>query len=774
MSQSKAQQAHDFYSKKHRSTLLRTRLVVFVLLMALTPLIGIATRDTLVTQQALKTNAEEALKSSATQTANSLDVFLQTRLNSIATEALFNEFVTFLSLAPKPPSIVRAYAFNLLKKLKENDNDYVISYALLDPNGNVILETAGGINQDSEAEELYFSEALSSAEPIVSTITYSNDGKASVTFAAKILDTNLDRDILGILRVKYDPAILQDLIVGNAGSSPSTSVLLLDQFDIRMADSQNPELVLKSIIPLEPEAYLLAVQTHRLLDIPAEEQATNYVEFKSALDNAANEPLFTADITPNTPGDDTVAVAFLETQPWSIVYSRPTDVVLADVQQQIRTNIILVIVISILITILATYLVIRLASPIISLTKTAEAISAGDLSVRSGINTDDEIGLLANTFDMMSSEIQELVSGLERHVEERTSELKLRGAELEKAIEQSKKHANELQTIAEIGQYLSTEKELEFLLPLITRTVSERFGFYHVGIFLLNESRKYAVLRAANSPGGQKMLDRQHKLEVGQVGIVGDVTATGIPRIALDTGKDAIFFNNPDLPETHSEMALPLVARGVIIGALDVQSTDPNAFTESDVATLNLLADQIAIAIDNVRLLEESQKALEESQTLFREYLAEAWQKKTTTEIMGYHQTLTGGQVITGREFDKISGSNGDEQDTLTVPIKLRDQVIGTLNIRPNAGSREWSEDEVNIAQAVTERLGLALDNARLFEETSSRASRERLVTDITTKIRSTTDPQEMISTAVEELRRVLNVKKIEIVPGKLRPQQDE
>jgi len=773
MIQSAPGQTKKIQKRRYQTTLLRTRLVLFVLLVALTPLIGIATRDTLLTQQALKNSAEDSLKSSAVQTANSLDVFLKKTLDSVSTEALFSEFVTCLSLSPSPPPIVRAYASNLLKELKTKGGEYIVSYALLDVNGTVILDTVGTNVQNNESEEVYFLQALSSKEPIVSTITYSGDEKTTITFASKVVDINLSEDVIGVLRIKYDSAVLQDFIVKSAGTAIDTSVLLLDQFGIRMADSRNPDLILKSIVPLEPEAYLLAVQTHRLLNIPAEEQATNFVEFKSALDNATNDPLFTADITPNTPGNDTIAVAFLQTQPWLIVYSLPTDVVFADAEKQIRTNIILVVAISILITIIATYLVIRLASPIISLTKTAEAISEGDLSVRSEIDTDDEIGLLAKTFDMMSSEIQELVTSLEQRVAKRTSELEHRSKELEKTTRQSEKHAKDLQTIADVGQYLSTEKELEFLLPLITQTVSERFGFYHTGIFLLNDNKKYAVLRAANSPGGQKMLARQHKLEVGQIGIVGNVTSTGIPRIALDTGTDAVHFNNPDLPETHSEMALPLIARGNIIGALDVQSTVPNAFTDTDISTLGLLADQIAIAIDNVRLLEDSRNALKESQAVFREYLTDAWQKKSTSEIIGYHQTLTGGQVITDREIKEISIPANAEKDTLSVPIKLRDQVIGTLNIRPNTDGRTWSTDEVNIVQSITERLGLALDNARLFEETSSRASRERLVSDITTKIRSTNDPQEMIKTAIEELRNALGATRVEVVPKKVSSRTD-
>jgi GAF domain-containing protein len=242
----------------------------------------------------------------------------------------------------------------------------------------------------------------------------------------------------------------------------------------------------------------------------------------------------------------------------------------------------------------------------------------------------------------------------------------------------------------------------------------------------------------------------------------------------LDTGADAVYFNNPDLPETHSEMALPLTARGIIIGALDVQSTIPNAFTDTDVSILGLLADQIAIANDNVRLLQESQQALAESQSVFREYLADAWQKKSTSEIMGYYQTLTGGQLITGKKNKEIDTPVDGEKNLLTVPIKLRDQVIGALNIRPNTDGRVWSTDEINIVQAITERLGLALDNARLFEETSSRASREHLVSDITAKIRSTNDPQEMIKTAVEELKRALAVTRVEIVPQKIAPPPDK
>lgn len=243
--------------------------------------------------------------------------------------------------------------------------------------------------------------------------------------------------------------------------------------------------------------------------------------------------------------------------------------------------------------------------------------------------------------------------------------------------------------------------------------------------------------------------------------------------MALETDEDSVFFKNPDLPDTRSEMAVPLIARGEIIGALDVQSTQPKAFLDEDVSIISLLADQVSIAIDNVRLLEEVKNSLAESQSLFTEYLANAWQKKSNSTIMGYFQTLTGGKIITAGTPEASTPLIAEENQVLSVPIQVRDQVIGILNIKPVSEGRVWNKDEMNIVEAVAERLGLALDNARLFEETSSRASRERLVSDITTKIRGTNDPQEMVRTAVEELQRALGASRIEIVPQKSAPPPD-
>ncbi len=416
-----------------------------------------------------------------------------------------------------------------------------------------------------------------------------------------------------------------------------------------------------------------------------------------------------------------------------------------------------------------------LASPIARLTEAAKRFSEGDLNAETGIASEDEIGLLAKTFNTMAKRLREMISTLEQRVAQRT-------ADLEAASRQSERRARELQTISEASRAISAEQDLEKLLTTVTRTVSERFDFYHVGIFLLDSTARYAVLRAANSAGGQKMLERGHSLEVGKVGIVGYVAATGAPRIALDVGADAVFFNNPDLPETRSEMALPLRVHGRIIGVLDVQSIQPNAFTRSDANTLGILADQVAIAIENARLLKETQQALTDIQTLYRQHLVQSWTEGAASGPIGYHQSISGGAILTetvdrpeirqaiqtGRP--SILQPNGRDRKkgqapALAVPIRLHDQVIGVLDVQALEPDRQWKEDELNIVEAIAERLALALENARLLEDAQHRAERERLVSEITTKVRATTDPQAMIQVAMEELQKALGGSRVHIVP---------
>jgi GAF domain-containing protein len=366
------------------------------------------------------------------------------------------------------------------------------------------------------------------------------------------------------------------------------------------------------------------------------------------------------------------------------------------------------------------------------------------------------------------NELDDIKTNLEQNIEERTAELAIRNQELARTNRLLLRHAKQFEALVQVAHAITSIRDLQTLLPRVAAVTSEYYGFYHVGVFLLDPSDEYAILAAANSEGGHRMLERGHRLRVGEQGIVGNVTATGQPRIALDVGTDAVYFNNPDMPDTHSEMALPLRIGDKIIGALDVQSTETGAFTNEDVETLSLLADQISLAIENARLFDRSKNALDELQMISRQSTREAWKNlPEQLKLLGYRYSTMGVSPL--KEPFRLShsgktNSHGMETGLFVVPIELRGEVIGNLVVQSPAGD-EWNADQKDLIKAVAERVALSVENARLFEETTMRAERERLVSEITGKIRSHNDPQAMIETAVNELRNALGASRVEIIP---------
>lgn len=373
-----------------------------------------------------------------------------------------------------------------------------------------------------------------------------------------------------------------------------------------------------------------------------------------------------------------------------------------------------------------------------------------------------------------NQDLRKLQTSLEERVEDRTREATERSQDLENANKSIRRRAEQFEAVTQVTQDITSIRDLRDLLPRIATVISEKFGFYHVGVFLLDEVNEYAVLSATNSKGGRKMLERKHRLRVGEQGIVGNVTQTGIPRIAMDVGADATFFDNPELPETHSEMALPLKSGGLIVGALDVQSKERSAFTQEDVQMLSLLANQVSLAIENARLFEETRKALSESEAVSRQTTREAWRSLPKDRgLIGYRYTLVGTSPLE-KPVDLTTAGNSNSKDSQTepgqivVPIELRGETIGTLVVQ-SPSTAHISQEQLDLIKAVAERVAISAENARLFDETTRRAERERMVSEITGKIRSVNDPQTMIQTAMEELRNALGASRVEVIPQTVR-----
>lgn len=431
-----------------------------------------------------------------------------------------------------------------------------------------------------------------------------------------------------------------------------------------------------------------------------------------------------------------------------------------ETRNAINVSILLVTAIFALATVTSYMIGERMTSPLKSLIETANDIIGGNLEAKAAIQSQDEIGTLSKTLNTMTASLRDLIQSLEQRVAERTSDLEME-------MKRGERRGRQYEAVTKVGQAINSIQNLQELLPQITDVISRQFGFYHVGIFLNDATNQYAVLSAANSEGGKRMLRRGHQLKIGEQGIVGYATGTGNPRIALNVGEDAVFFNNPDLPNTHSEMALPLKVSGSIIGALDVQSTEVNAFTEEDVEILTTLADLVSIAIQNARLYEQTQKSLADAEAIYRQYFRDTWSRlPEEQQIGGAHYTVSGTTLLERPGLPQDLTQESGRQ-TVSVPIRLRGEVIGTLSVL-TPRQESITSNQMELIKAVAERVAISAENARLFEETTRRAEREHLVSEITAKIRETNDPDEMLKRAVEELQRALNITRIEIIPQKV------
>ena len=229
-----------------------------------------------------------------------------------------------------------------------------------------------------------------------------------------------------------------------------------------------------------------------------------------------------------------------------------------------------------------------LTGPLRTLTHGALRLAGGDLNAMVAVRRQDEIGVLADAFNRMAAELRGLYQDLESKVEARTQQL---------------------EAAAEIGRAATSILSTHELLARSVDLIRDRFGYYHVSVFLLDDSGRWAVLEESTGEVGQELKARGHRLAVGSNSLIGWVTANRKPRIALDVASDEVHFRNALLPDTRSEAALPLRVGDRLIGALDVQSRSLNAFNTSDIDVLQVLADQIAIALENGRLFARQERA---------------------------------------------------------------------------------------------------------------------------------------------------------------------
>jgi GAF domain-containing protein/HAMP domain-containing protein len=399
--------------------------------------------------------------------------------------------------------------------------------------------------------------------------------------------------------------------------------------------------------------------------------------------------------------------------------------------------------------------------PLRTLTDFSERVASGDFQHRVEMNRTDEIGRLAGSLNHMADELTQFYRSLEARVFQRTKEVRL---------------------AAEMARDAASSRDIDELLRETIRLITDRFTYYHVGIFLLDEAKQKAVMKAASSEGGKRMQRRSHSLPVGKTGIVGFVAETGETRRMRMIGDDPAYYANPDLPETQSEIAIPLKVSGAIIGVLDIQSRQPNAFSEADVILLQIIADQLAVAIENNRLLkrqigfaEQRSKIIEIFNQLSRalnyddlleeipDLIRETFElsRVTLALVEGENVVIQSisssddaslpppvdtspiGQGVLGRSVTSKSPQQLTQQPTheletqdprleatrsiLAIPLIIRDKVIGSLALESGKRS-ELEKDEVEAFEIIASLGAITIENAYLREEMQQSSSQIDLI----------------------------------------------
>ncbi|MBN1146551.1 MAG: GAF domain-containing protein [Anaerolineales bacterium] len=372
----------------------------------------------------------------------------------------------------------------------------------------------------------------------------------------------------------------------------------------------------------------------------------------------------------------------------------------------------------------------------------------------------------------INRELQAIRKTLEEQIVERTQDLEQR--------------TNYLQASFEVSRAVASILNTDQLIRDVVNLIREQFNLYYVGLFLTDASGEWAILRAGTGLAGKVMLERQHRIRVGS-GMVGWCIANAQPRVALEAGADAVRLATPELPETRAEAAIPLFSRGKILGALSVQSTRPNAFGDTEITAFQAMADQVAIAINNANLFAESRTALEETQRAYGEISRRAWQeflhqgadlsyRYDNGTILSIASSESKALAMTQAPQMRRALMNGEpwqtmtEQDsaqgkkfTLFLPIMVRDQLIGVIDVSRQDTERPWSDQEISLLRTIIDQLGVALDSARLYRDTQRLAYREQLTSEVTTRIRETLDIETVLRTAVQEVQKIIGAPEVVI-----------
>ena len=749
-----------FIVRNFQSFSMSTKLILAFLGVALIPLSILAVLSEQNANQNLTRAANQRLSASALAVKFKLEDFIDSNLDTVRNQALLPDFIDLLTPGSE---ISNTRARNILFNLNSRDLKFITSYGLLNQDGINVVDTAGGKTGGDESEQDYFRSPLITGEPYVGPVTFTGrvdelrptnpalgttpsealfarfDYEPEMIFSAPV--RNLEGQILGVLRVRYRAQVLQQLIDETTGIAGEGSyAALFDENNLLLADGKNPQTADETNyklvdLPLDTSRLTALWSAKRIPDVLLADLSAEQPDLAANLDNSAQAPFF-EDVDQKVDEDDEVEVVNqvalqmldkYETLPWRIAFFQPQFSFLQVVDDQRQTNLRVAILISGLVAAAAVGVAHLLARPTVRLTEVVRRIASGAREERALVESNDETGQLAAAFNEMNDQLNAFIYSLEDQVRERTADLTLS---------------------MEVGQRAASIRTLDELLPTITEYIRQQFNLYYTQVYFVDDLGQRVLLRAGTGEVGQQLLARRHSLPVGVGSIVGRVAAEAHPIVVSDTENSDIHLPNPLLPATRSEMAIPLIVEGRVIGVLDMQADQVDTFTEQNLTVFEAMATQLAIAIDGAQQWTVAQAAQQRAEEAVRRLTRETW----TEQLSASERQMNFVYDLSSIKQERLARENG-----LSMPLIIQNQPIGRLQVEPAEGE-DLNQDDHAFLVAVAQQLVQKAENLRLFEQTQRRAEREQLTRQITERVRASNDIASALKTAAEELSKALHI----------------
>jgi GAF domain-containing protein len=581
---------------------------------------------------------------------------------------------------------------DLLQGLVRHNNAYRI-VAILDHTGQAVtaISSVGDpVSLDNQAGTPLFSRTFERNADFVGQVeTDPVTRQPVVTLAVPI--RNRQDEVAGVLLTQVDLSFLW-FVISQVNTGNTGYAYMLDNHNVLIAKKgSNPETFNREDISDRPFIQnLLSGSTENL---------TTYVGLNGV--------------------EVLGAIAPIPSVSWNVVVELPTAEAYAPVRNMLMVMGV-ALMIAILLAIGLGILISRqVVTPLQRLTEASQRFGAGDMASRVDIASRNEMGVLATTFNEMMTRIGHLVQDLE----DRTRRLEI---------------------IATLSERLTAILDLQELLVEVVNQIQDKFGYHHAHIYLLDDKRDKLVIAEGAAEIG--LTAKGYNILVDDpTNLVARAARTG----KVHTGQAEDRLPSSLLPGVSSEMAVPIILAGQVVGVLDVQEAKIAGLDEDDANLLRSLANQVAVAIHNARLFAEVATALAEARAAQERYQEQSWDKAKIV--------VRKGQYVYARP-DAPAPDQAASLRSITAPVTLRNTPIGAVEIHPARAEQVWSEGDLAIVEAVTEELSLAAENLRLFEETRERATREQTIREITDKLRGAPDLNTLVNTAARELGEHLGV----------------